>query len=57
MTKLPQELDTPENLLIGIKEMRDRALGLGTMDIVVLLSHTHAYIHWMKENWEELKNG
>ena len=43
MTKLPQELDTPENLLIGIKEMRDRQKPLSVRRIAKMLNDQGIY--------------
>lgn len=54
MTKLPREVDSPEGLMEMIKVLRDGALKSNNFDYAVGLSHVHAWLYWLKENWEEL---
>lgn len=54
MTKLPSEVDSPEGLMVMIKVLRDSALKSNNFDYAVGLSHVHAWLYWLKENWGEL---
>lgn len=58
MTKLPTKtvdaMPTPAELMPAITELRDAALKAAHFDFAVILSHTHAWLHWLNENWKEL---
>lgn len=40
-----------------ITELRDAALKAEHWDFAVILSHTHAWLHWLDANWTELNKG
>lgn len=58
MTKLPihtlDAMPTPAELMPAITQLRDAALKTSHFDFAVILSHTHAWLYWLNENWEEL---
>lgn len=58
MTKLPTKtidaMPTPAELMPAITQLRDAALTAAHFDFAVILSHTHAWLHWLNENWKEL---
>ena len=56
MTKMPSEVDSPGSMLIDLAEIRNLALTQNDFESAVLLSHVHAWIHWIDQNWEELKD-
>mgnify|MGYP006887592413 CR=1 FL=1 len=56
MTKMPSEADSPATLLSDLVALRDEALKQGDFLYAVHLSHCHAWLHWLGENFEELKN-
>lgn len=54
MTRMPSEVDPPGSLLEDLVELRNEALKQGDFKYAVHLSHCHAWLHWVNENWEEL---
>lgn len=56
MTRMPSEVDPPDSLLADLAELRNEALTQGDFKYAVHLSHVHAWLHWVSENFEELKN-
>lgn len=51
MTHGPTETDSIENILPGLIELRDQALGENfNPAAAVLLSHTIAWMNWIKKN-------
>lgn len=55
MTKMPSEVDPPGSLLFDLTEIRNLALSQNDFNSAVLLSHVHAWLHWIDQNFEELK--
>lgn len=55
MTKMPSEVDSPGTLLEDLAKLRNEALTQGDFKYAVHLSHCHAWLHWLSENFEELK--
>lgn len=55
-TKRLEACPTPEELMPHIVTLRDAALKADPphFDFALILSHTHAWLYWLKENWEEL---
>jgi hypothetical protein len=61
MTRLPTQttdgMPTPQELMPAIVILRDSALSAAHFDFAVILSHTHAWLYWLNENWTELQEG
>lgn len=55
MTKMPSEVDSPELLLPDLVELRNEALTQGDFKYAVHLSHCHAWLYWLSQNFKELK--
>lgn len=55
MTKMPNEVDPPAALLHDLAELRNTALKQNDFYYAVHLSHCHAWLHWLAENFEEIK--
>jgi hypothetical protein len=51
MTDLPilPEADDPVTLMPPLRKLRDEAMARGDFEAAVLLSHTHAWLHWARE--------
>ena len=55
ITKMPSEVDPPGTLLTDLDELRGWRLMQNDFKHAVLLSHCRAWLHWLDENFEEIK--